>query len=238
MLLAERPGSTYPAAKQKWEWSMIRIYAARWVPPIVQGLVRDIRLRWALEEADLDYEEVLLNREEWTSEAFRKYQPFNQIPVYEEDDLLLFESGAIVLHIARKTEKLLPADEAQQAQVISWMFAALNTMEPPIQTLTMMDLFSAGADWAKMRRQAAVQAVETKLDALARHLERRDYLTDRFSAADILMTTVLRIPRHCDLVAKRRVLDAYVRRCEARPAFRKALEAQIASFKANEPVPA
>lgn len=118
------------------------------------------------------------------------------------------------------------------------MFAALNTMEPPIQTLTMMDLFNAGEDWARMRRPAAVQAVETKLDALARHLDKRDYLADRFSAADVLMTTVLRIPRHCDLVARRRVLDAYLRRCEARPAFRRALESQIASFKANAPVPA
>ena len=217
---------------------MIRIYAARWVPPIVQGLVRDLRLRWALEEAGLEYEEVLLNREEWTSEAYRRYQPFNQIPVYEEDELILFESGAIVLHIAQKTEKLLPADEPQRAHAISWMFAALNTMEPPIQTLTMMDLFSAGEDWAKMRRPAAVHAVETRLDALARHLEKRDYLIDRFSAADVLMTTVLRIPRHCDLVSKRRVLDSYLKRCEARPAFRRALDDQIAAFKANEPVPA
>ena len=217
---------------------MIRIYAARWVPPIVQGLVRDLRLRWALEEAGLEYEQVLLNREEWTSEAYRRYQPFNQIPVYEEGDLVLFESGAIVLHIARQSPALLPSDEKQQARTISWMFAALNTMEPPIQTLTMMDLFSAGEDWAKIRRPVAVKAVETRLDALARHLDKRNYLESGFSAADILMTTVLRIPRHCDLVSKRRPLDAYVKRCEARPAFKKALADQMASFKANEPVAA
>jgi len=217
---------------------MIRIYAARWVPPIVQGLVRDLRLRWALDEAGLEYEEVLLNREEWASDAFRRLQPFNQIPVYEEDDLILFESGAIVLHIARKAKALLPSDENRQARVTSWMFAALNTMEPPIQTLTMMDLFSAGEDWAKIRRPAAVKAVETRLDALARHLDGSDYLEDGFSAADILMTTVLRIPRHSDLIGKRRILDSYVKRCEARPAFKKALADQIASFKANEPVAA
>ena len=217
---------------------MIRIYAARWVPPIVQGLVRDLRLRWALEEAELGYEEVLLNREEWTSAAYRRYQPFNQIPVYEEDDLVLFESGAIVLHIARKSEALLPPDEKHQARTISWMFAALNTMEPPIQTLTMMDLFSADEDWAKIRRPAALKAVESRLDALARHLDKRTFLEDEFTAADVLMTTVLRIPRHSDVVSKRRVLDAYVKRCEARPAFKKALADQMASFKANEPVAA
>jgi len=217
---------------------MIRIYGARWVPPMVQGLVRDLRLRWALEEAGLPYEETLLNREEWTGPEFRRIQPFGQLPAYEEDGLVLFESGAIVLHVARKSEVLLPNDPEAQAQVITWMFAALNTVEPPLQSFTMMDLFNGEEHWARLRRPAAIQAVERKLNDLSAWLENRDHLAGSFSAADILMATVLRIPRHTNLVTSRPVLNAYLQRCEARPAFRKALANQMAAYKANEPVPA
>jgi glutathione S-transferase len=217
---------------------MIRIYGARWVPPMVQGLVRDLRLRWALEEAGLPYEETLLNREEWTGPEFRRIQPFGQLPAYEEDGLVLFESGAIVLHVARKSEVLLPNDPEAQAQVITWMFAALNTVEPPLQSFTMMDLFNGEEHWARLRRPAAIQAVERKLNDLSAWLENRDHLAGSFSAADILMATVLRIPRHTNLVTSRPVLNAYLQRCEARPAFRKALANQMAGYKANEPVPA
>lgn len=217
---------------------MIRIYGARWVPPMVQGLVRDLRLRWALEEAGLPYEETLLNREEWTGPEFHRIQPFGQLPAYEEDGLVLFESGAIVLHVARKSEVLLPNDPEAQAQVITWMFAALNTVEPPLQSFTMMDLFNGEEHWARLRRPAAIQAVERKLNDLSAWLENRDHLAGSFSAADILMATVLRIPRHTNLVTSRPVLNAYLQRCEARPAFRKALANQMAGYKANEPVPA
>jgi glutathione S-transferase len=217
---------------------MIKIYGARWVPPFVQGLVRDLRLRWALEEAGLAYEDELLDRDQWTGSEYRKLQPFGQLPVYQEDGLTLFESGAIVLHIARKSGTLLPADPAAEARVIAWMFAALNSIEPAIQNLTMMDLFNREEEWARARRPAAVAAVEGRLDDLAVWLEGRDHLEGDFSAADILMTTVLRIPRHTDLVSSRPALDAYRQRCEARPAFRKALADQLAGYKANEPVPA
>jgi len=205
---------------------------------MVQGLVRDLRLRWALEEAGLPYEETLLNREEWTGPEFRRIQPFGQLPAYEEDGLVLFESGAIVLHVARKSEVLLPNDPEAQAQVITWMFAALNTVEPPLQSFTMMDLFNGEEHWARLRRPAAIQAVERKLNDLSAWLENRDHLAGSFSAADILMATVLRIPRHTNLVTSRPVLNAYLQRCEARPAFRKALANQMAGYKANEPVPA
>jgi len=217
---------------------MIRIYAARWVPPAVQGLVRDLRLRWALEEAGLRYEETLLDRDEWGSDSYRKLQPFGQIPAYEEDGLVLFESGAIVLHIARKSDAILPAEPKAQARVISWMFAALDTIEPPLQTLAMMDLFSGDEPWAKMRRPSALQSAERRLDDLAKYLKGRDFLEGGFSAADILMATVLRIPRHCDIISSRPVLDAYLKRCEARPAFQKAFGDQMAGYKANEPVAA
>jgi glutathione S-transferase len=218
---------------------MIKLYAARWVPPLVQGLVRDLRVRWALEEAGLAYDVVLLNREEWSASAsYRALQPFGQIPAYEEDGLRLFESGAIALHIARKSPALLPEEPEAQAHVITWMFAALNSVEPPLQTLTMMDLFNAREEWAKMRRPGAIQAVERRLDDLAAYLKERTYLTASFSVADVLMATVLRIPRHTDLVARRPVLASYLKRCEDRPAFRKALADQLAGYKANEPVPA
>jgi glutathione S-transferase len=217
---------------------MITIHAARWVPPFAQGLVRDIRLRWALEEAGLPYEEKLLSREEYKSEEYRELQPFNQIPVYEEDGFVLFESGAIVLHIAMKSGTLLPKEPQAHARAVAWMFAALNSVEPHIQNLAMIDLFSADEEWAKQRRPVQVEMVEARLDALVKALGDRDYLEGDFSAADIMMITVLRIVRNTDLIAKRPVLDAYQKRCEARPAFRKALEDQLAAFKANEPVPA
>jgi glutathione S-transferase len=217
---------------------MIRIYGARWVPPFVQGLVRDLRVRWALEEAGLVYEAEALDRDQWTSEKYRQMQPFGQLPAYQEDGLTLFESGAIVLHVARRSQSLLPADEGPQARVIAWMFAALNSIEPAIQNLTMMDLFNRDDEWARLRRPSALEAAERRLDDLAAWLQGREHLEGGFSAADILMTTVLRVPRHTDLVASRPALDAYQRRCEARPAFQKALADQMEGYRANEPVPA
>jgi glutathione S-transferase len=217
---------------------MIKIYGARWVPPFVQGLVRDLRVRWALEEVGVDYEEELLDRDQWTGADYRTMQPFGQLPVYRDGNLTLFESGAIVLHIARKSDSLLPADADAQDRVIAWMFAALNSVEPPIQNLTLMDLFHREEEWAKLRRPSALEAAERRLDDLAEWLERREYLEGDFSAADILMTTVLRIPRHTGLIESRPALAAYVQRCEARPAFQTALARQIEGYKANEPVPA
>ena len=214
---------------------MIRVSAFRWVPPFAQGLVRDLRVRWALEEAGLAYEERLLGPGDQGSESYRRLQPFGQVPVLEEDGLVLFESGAIVLHVAERSERLLPADPAARARVTAWMFAALNSVEPAIQNLAEIDLFHADAEWAKLRRPAVVERVQARLAALAASLDGRDYLVDRFTAADLLMTTVLRILRHTDLVATNPVLDTYRQRCEARPAFQKALADQLAPFAANAP---
>jgi glutathione S-transferase len=216
---------------------MIKVYGLKWVPPMVQGLVRDLRLRWALEEAGLPYEEELVGMEELASNHYRALQPFGQIPVYEEEDLTLFESGAIVLHIAEKSEKLMPRDSAERAHVISWMFAALNSIEPSVQHLGMMDGFYNNDAWQQLRPRV-VQQIERRLDALAQRLEGRDYLVGRFSVADILMTTVLRILRETDLVERRYTLDRYKLRCEARPAFERALQAQMAAYERHEPVKA
>jgi glutathione S-transferase len=214
---------------------MIRISAFRWVPPLAQGLVRDLRVRWALEEAGLEYEVRLIGREDQTSEEYLRLQPFGQVPAYEEDGLVLFESAAIVLHIAGRSQALLPADPAGRARVTAWMFAAMNSVEPYISNLVSIDLFNAGQEWAKLRRPAALEALQKRLGRLADRLDGRDYLEDRFTAADLLMTTVLRFLRHTDLVAQMPALDAYQRRCEARPGFRKALADQMAVFADHQP---
>jgi glutathione S-transferase len=210
---------------------MIRVSAFRWVPPFARGLVRDLRVRWALEEAGLPYEERLIGPEDRTSESYRRLQPFGQVPAYEEDGLVLFESGAIVLHVAERSEALMPSDPGCRARVTAWMFAALNTMEPPIQDLAEIDLFHAEEEWARLRRPAAVEAAKARLTTLAGWLGERDHLEERFTAADLLMTTVLRILRHTDLVARMPVLEAFRLRCEARPAFQKALADQMAAFE-------
>lgn len=213
---------------------MITVSAFRWVPDFARGLVRDLRVRWALEEAGLPYEAWLIGPDNQKSDDYRAMQPFGQVPAYEEDGFVLFESGAIVHHIASKSEALMPRDEKARARTLSWMFAALNSVEPHIQNLTAIDLFHADQEWAKQRRPGALQLAQSRLDALAKWLDGRDYLEDRFTAADLLMTTVLRIPRQCDLVTRMSVLEDYRLRCEARPAFKRALAAQMTDFA--EPV--
>ncbi|HEV7732623.1 MAG TPA: glutathione S-transferase family protein [Candidatus Binatia bacterium] len=210
--------------------STIKVSAFRWVPPFAQGVVRDVRVRWALEEAGLPYEQRLLDQGEQKSAGYRSLQPFGQVPTYEEGNLVLFESGAIVMHIAARSEALLPADPAAAARARTWMFAALNTVEPYIQHLAELDLFYANEEWAKLRRPTAVEAVQMRLNELSTRLDGRDYLEDRFTAGDLLMTTVLRILRHTDLVAEMPALEAYRLRCEARPAFQKALADHMEAF--------
>lgn len=215
---------------------MIKVTAFEWVPPFAAGLVRDLRIRWALEEAGEAYEERLLAQGEQNSPEYRAIQPFAQVPVYEEDGLTLFESGAILLHIGERSEVLLPPDPAERARAIQWVFAALNSIEPHVQNLALIDLFYPDEQWAKQRRPGAAEFVEKRLDALAARLGDKEYLDDsRFTAGDLMMTTVLRILRHTDLVAARPALHAYQLRCEARPAFKKALADQIAPFAKNAP---
>ncbi|EPX65346.1 Glutathione S-transferase [Cystobacter fuscus DSM 2262] len=213
----------------------IRVSAFRWVPPFAQGVVREFRVRWALEEAGLAYEELLIGPEDQPTEAYRRLQPFGQVPAYEEDGLVLFESGAIVLHIAERSEALMPPEPHARARAKTWMFAALNTVEPAIQKLAEIDLFHPGEEWAKQHRPQAVEAVRQRLADLARWMEGRDYLEERFTAADLLMTTVLSILRHTQLVAEQPVLEAYHARCAARPAYRKAMADHLAPFARNAP---
>lgn len=209
----------------------ITLSAFRWVPPLAQGLVRDVRVRWALEEAGLPYQERLIKAEDQASVAYRALQPFGQVPAIEMGELRLFESGAIVLHIAERSDALMPSDPSRRARTKAWVFAALNTVEPHIQNLAELDLFHAREDWALARRPMVEQAVQKRLAALEKWLAERDYLEDSFTAADLLMATVLRILRHTDIVATRPILQAYQARCEARPAFQKALADHLRPFK-------
>lgn len=216
----------------------ITITGFRWVPPFAQGIVRDLRVRWALEEAGRPFELRLVKVEDRNSQVNRQMHPFGMVPAIEAEGLGLFESGAILHHIASGAPALMPADGPDRARTVTWMFAALNTVEPPVQELSVLDLQHGDEAWAKLRRPGAVAVVELRLGALSEWLDGRDYLLGRFTAADILMTTVLRLIRHTDLVAGFPVLDAYVRRCEARPAFQKALADQIAGYARNAPVAA
>jgi glutathione S-transferase len=217
---------------------MITLSAFRSVPPFAQGLVRDLRVRWALEEAGIPYRERLIGPEDKASAGYRTLQPFGQVPAIETGELKLFESGAIVLHIAERSQALMPSDANGRARTSAWMFAALNSVEPAIQTLAQLDLFHAKEEWAPARRPTAVEAVQKRLAALEAWLGGRDYLEDRFTAGDLLMTTVLRILRHTEIVAERPALKAYQERCEARPAFKKALADHLKPFAASAPAAA
>lgn len=215
--------------------SRITVTAFRWVPPFAQGVVRDLRVRWALEEAGLPYDTRLIGPETQVTAAYRREQPFGQVPVYQEDDLVLFESGAIVLHIAERAKALMPHDAAGRARTRAWAFAALNSLEPTIGKLVDIDLFHAGEAWTEQARPGVEREVRERLARLAVWLDGRDYLEEHFSAGDLLMTTVLQILRDTDLVAEVPVLDAYQRRCEERPGYHKALADQLAPFAANAP---
>lgn len=212
-----------------------RVSAFRWVPPFAQGLVRDLRVRWALEEVGLAYEERLIGPEDQRSETYLSLQPFGQVPSYEEDGLVLFESGAIVLHIAERSDKLMPSGPEARARTKTWMFAALNTVEPPIMFLNALDMLQDGGESAKLLRPAVVGEVKKRLVSLCCLLDERDYLQDRFTAADLLMVTVLRILQRTGLVEEMPALYSYRLRCEARPAFQKALADQMARFAENAP---
>jgi len=209
-----------------------------WAPPFAHGLIRDLRVRWALAEAGLPYAVDLIRIEDRKSAEYRRWQPFGMVPAFAMGGNRLFESGAIVHLVAEKSEALLPADAAERAETIVWMYAALNTVEPPVVNLFAIDVTSSDQEWAKLRRPAAAETVGDRLAVLADRLAERDYLLGRFTAADILMATVLRFLRDSDVLPEYPIVAAYLQRCEARPAFRRALDEQLAEFAANEPVPA
>lgn len=216
----------------------IEISAFSWVPPFAEGLVRDLRARWALEEADLSYRCTLMDSRVDRPESYFLEQPFGQVPIYREGELHLFETGAIVQHIGEKDERLLPRDPVGRARAIQWTYAALNSVEPAIQNLVAIDLFYAEEEWAVQRRPGAEEFARLKMKRVSDWLGDRQWLEDRFTIGDLMMITVLRIPRHTKLLSEFPNLAAYVERGEARPAFQRALADQLAAFKQDEPTAA
>jgi glutathione S-transferase len=211
---------------------MITISAFGWVPPFARGQVRDLRVRWALEEAGLPYKTRLLEQGDQDKPDYRDLQPFGQVPIFEDGEFVLFETGAIVLHIGERCETLLPREPAARARATQWLIAALNSIEPFVMNVALIDIFYADQEWAKLRRPSAVQFVERRLAALSKTLGEKPYLDGaRFTAGDLMMTTVLRILRHTDIVTSDQRLAAYVERCTARPAFQRALAAQLGDFR-------
>lgn len=212
----------------------IEITAFRWVPEFAQGLVRDLRARWALEEAGLDYRVRLLG--DPRPEGYVKEQPFEQVPCFNDGTVQIFETGAIVQYIGERTEVLLPREPQAKYRAIQWTYAALNSVEPAIFNVLAIDIFYAGEEWAKLRRPGAVEFAQLKLKRVSDWLGDKEWLEgDRFTIGDLIMVTSLRFLRHTDLVAGFPNLDAFVKRGEARPAFQRAHQDQLASFREHEP---
>jgi glutathione S-transferase len=197
---------------------MITISAFEWVPDFARGQVRDLRVRWALEEAGLPYRSRLLGQGDQDKPEYRALQPFGQVPIFEEDGFRLFESGAIVLHIGERSEDLLPKDSQGRARAAQWVISALNSIEPFIMEVARIDLFAAGEEWAKLRRPGAVKFAEWRLQCLANNLGDKP-----------MMACVLRIIP--ELTNTQPKLTAYVERCTSRPAFKRAYDAQLGDFK-------
>lgn len=212
---------------------MLQLMTLKQVPPFAQGLVRDLRVRWALEEAGLPYETRLLSFGEHKRPEHRAFQPFGQVPAIQDGPLVLFESGAIVLHVARQSSVLLPADPVASERAIAWVFAALNSVEPLVAQLAEIDLFHAEKEWARLRRPAVEASLVARLVDLASWMAGRDWLEDRFTVGDLMMAAVLRILRQTDLVTGHAVLGPYLARCESRPAFAKALADHMAAHQAT-----
>lgn len=210
----------------------IEITAFRWVPPFAEGLVRDLRARWVLEEAGLNYRVRLL--EQQRPPEYLREQPFDQVPCFRDGQVHIFESGAIVQYVGEKSEALLPREPEPRYRAIQWTYAALNSVEPAIQNLASIDLFYADQEWAKQRRAGAVDFVRLKLKRVSDWLGDKDWLEDRFTIGDLMMVTVLRILCHTELVSEYPNLAGYVKRGQARPAFKQALSDQLAVFTANQ----
>jgi glutathione S-transferase len=197
-----------------------------------QGLARDMRVRWALEEVGQPYDVRLVSFKAMKEPAHLALHPFGQIPTYEEGDLALFESGAIVFHIAERHGGLLPDDANARARAITWMFAALNTVEPPIFDRDLAKVLERDQPWYEQRLRVLEDSIRKRLGDLSSRLGDADWLDGAFSPGDLLMVTVLRRLQGSGMLEEYPNLSAYVARGEARPAYKRAFEAQLAVFTA------
>ena len=206
------------------------VTAFDWVPDFARGLVRDLRVRWAFEEIGRPYEAKLLGAMNPRPDDYLDWQPFDQVPAFADGDLHFFESGAILLYLGQQDERLLPTDPQAQWNAISWLFAALNSVEPHIGRLVSYDVFLADKPWAKEARVPGAALVEQKLKRVTAALGEKEWLAGQFSIADIAMVTVLTNLRHTDMVESHAALATYVARAKARPAYQRALDAQLGDF--------
>ena len=212
--------------------ALIEITAYRSVPEMARGRVKDMRVRWALEEIGLSYRTRLLGGAGGEkSPDHLADQPFGQVPVYKENGLTLFESGAILIHIGEKDERLLPHDPAQRARAIGWAFAALNSVEPFMQTLFFMGFVADGKNWQGEAKDLVRPFAVMRLAQLSAVLGEKDWLEDHFTIGDLLMIDVLRAGTPPELIAVHPNLVAYLERGTSRPAFKAALAAQLADFE-------
>ena len=212
----------------------IEITALRWVPPGAQGLVKDLRVRWALEEAGLDYRVRLVGGQR--PPEYLKDQPFNQVPCLRDDTVQIFESGAILQYIAGKTDSLLPDEPQARFRAIQWTYAAVSSIEPFVQLRALLNVVLADQDWAEPAKPTFDHFAQMRLRQLSDRLGDNQWLEgDRFSIGDLMMITVLRIADRSGQLANFPNLAAYVKRGQDRPAFAKALNDQLAVYAANEP---
>jgi glutathione S-transferase len=212
------------------------VTAFRWVPDFAQGLVRDLRVRWALEEIGRPYRVRLLDALNPRPEDYFCEQPFGQVPAFRDEQVQLFESGAILIHLGLQDERLLPANTAEKMRAIAWLIAALNSVEPAILPLIMINIFNRGEAWTEEAKPKFVERLESRLKCVSEALGEKDWLEDRFTIADLMLVTVLRQLRGMGIVENFPNLAALVARGEARPAFQRALSDQLSVFAENMPV--
>ena len=213
----------------------VTITAFEQSPDRGRGLARDMRVRWALEEVGQPYDVRLVTFETMKQPAHRARNPFGQIPTYEDGELTLFESGAIVFHIAERHDGLLPHDANARARAVTWMFAALNTIEPPIFDLSLVNILERDKPWFDHRVQSLEEMIRKRLTDLSQYLGDADWLDGDFSAGDLLMASVLlRLKAASTLLQAFPNLAAYLARAESRPAFQRAFAAQRAVFEASK----
>lgn len=212
----------------------ITITAFERSPDEGKGLARDMRVRWALEEAGQPYEVRLVSFAAMKQPAHLALHPFGQIPTLEDGDLALFETGSIVFHIAEGHPGLLPREAQSRARAITWMFAALNTVEPPILDLVTARILEGDKSWSKERLPLVEDRIRARLNQLSMHLGDAEWLDGAFSVGDLLMVSVLLRLRPSGLLDEYRNLAAYVARGEGRPSYKRAFDAQLAVFNANK----
>jgi glutathione S-transferase len=206
----------------------LTISAFSHVPPFARGSVRDLRVRWALEEIGRPYRTTLLNAFAPRPDDYRQWQPFGQVPALDDGDVRLFETGAILLYLGEQDERLLPRKGQAKWEATAWLIAALNSVEPMLMQVVAVDFFHKGKDWAAAARPDFVAMAEARLKSVSKALGEKEWLAGRFSIADIMMVSVLRNVRHTEIASQFDNLAAYLARGEARPAFQRALADQCA----------